>query len=240
MNQKIDNTHRLFFLENRINKCRKLFRKKVVIKPENNLLEIGFGQGQETLWFASLKLNIVSIEIDKTHCKNLKKNLKYESFPQTFQEVIRADAQNLPIRANYFDVIFCKAALHHVGSAQEVTNEMLRSVKNSGFVIAIDEPTRLNPLRVLTFFIEKRLGFQTYWTSIGTELLEETFCPFQLDAYFKKSGFSNINSGSIWLPYYIHNKFYQRGWLLTEKLIEKTFLPYIFGQLYIVARKPLN
>jgi len=223
--------------EYRALKCRELLTRELKLKPESTLLEIGFKHGRESLWFASRSFNIVAVEIVGKHCKGIKENFKRVGLGKNTATVVQADGQYLPFRENSFDLVYCEEVLHHVPSVRKITTEMYRVTKRNGSAKAIDEPTKLNPLRGLAKFFEQVLHFKTYSLSMGTEYLETTFCSWQLRGYFEQAGFDRANSGSIWLPYSTKSKVYFRMWLLLEKLLERTFIPCIFGQLFVIGKK---
>lgn len=223
--------------EYRVVKCRKLLTREVKLEPESTVLEIGFGYGRESLWFASSSFNIVAVEIIGKLCKGTKLNFKRGEFGENTAAVVEADGRYLPFRENSFDLVYCKAVLHHVPNVRQITTEMYRVAKRNGSAMAIDEPTKLNPLRGLAKLLEQVLHFKTYSLSAGTESLEATFCSWQLREYFAQAGFDRANSGSMWLPYCTTSKVYFRVWLLLEKLVERTFIPCIFGQLFVTGKK---
>ena len=211
--------------------------QEVKLKPESTVLEIGFGYGRDSLWFASCSFNIVAVEVIGEFCNRIKENLRRGEFWKNTTTVVLADGQHLPFRENSFDLVYCKAVLHHVPNVLQIATEMYRVAKRNGSAMAIDEPTRLNPLRRVAKILQQVLRFKTYSLSMGTESLEATFCSWQLKGYFVQAGFDRANSGCIWLPYITKSAIFFRLWLLLEKLVERTFVPCIFGQLFVTGRK---
>jgi len=61
---------------------------------------------------------------------------------------------------NTFDVVVCKAFLHHVPNPPQSIIEMHRVVKKNGVVAAFDEPNALNPFRQIARFLVLCLHFR--------------------------------------------------------------------------------
>lgn len=71
-----------------------------------------------------------------------------EKYPQiSFQE---ANARTLPFKKNFFDVILCTEALHHLEHVEDVFKELKRVLKKDGKII-ITDVTFPQPIK---FFVE--------------------------------------------------------------------------------------
>lgn len=132
------------------------------MKPESPVLEIGSGWGRDALWFASCGFNIIALEIDGKYCRAAKENFKIGRFWNKNAVVVRANGQNLPFKEDLFDLIFCKAVLHHVPNVAQMIIEMHRVLKRKGVVMAVCEPNKLNPLWHLAKFLTRSLHSKSY------------------------------------------------------------------------------
>lgn len=230
--------------KHRNSKCRRLLTHEIELNRRKLVLEIGSGQGRNALWFASSGVSIVALEINSKYCMMSKERSKKEKLGNCSPDIIRADAQNLPFQDAVFDVILCKAVLHHILNLRQLVTEMHKVVKKNGLVAAIDEPNALNPLWHIVRFLACRLHIRAYFLR-SNEFLEKSgyehfpmpFYRWQLEEYFWQGDFKIVKSESIWLPYVTYSKLFFKLWFLLERVVERTFIPYVFGQLFIVAKK---
>ncbi|HWP48685.1 MAG TPA: class I SAM-dependent methyltransferase [Candidatus Limnocylindrales bacterium] len=139
------------------------------------LLEIGPGQGQETLFFAKEGAQVYAVDIS---CKSLRliKNISvaHEMEDLTLPEgpritqseqrtvnhrhitLIQANAEQLPFKEETFDRIFAQTMLMHTDFLQ-VARESARILRPGGIAVFM-EPLRLNPL--LYFYRKFRSTFK--------------------------------------------------------------------------------
>jgi len=216
--------------------------RELGLKTGISVLEIGMGWGRDALWFASSGCNIVALDIGGKYCKAVKENFKRGEFWNDNAVVLRADGQNLPFKENSFDLVFCKALLHHVPNIRQMITEMHRVLKRNGAVAVLCEPNNLNPLWHIAKFLTRSLHFRFYILAPGefTEKegpLVKPFCHWQLAEYFRQTDFNSVESGCTWLPLTTYSTVYFRAWLMLEKLVEKTVLPCIFGQPFVIGKK---
>ena len=107
-----------------------LFKK---LKTKENLLEIGAGQGENTLRLIEMKFNVCATDISYKSVVVMKKRFfKYKNF---FSKV--ADMEKLPFRNNNFDII-CAAGSLSYGDNSRVMTEIYRVLKPGGTVIIVD------------------------------------------------------------------------------------------------------
>ena len=221
-----------------------LLAREIGLKKGMQVLEIGSGAGREALWFASSGVNCVALEINSKLCMTIKERLKRAKLWNVNAIGIRADGQNLPFRDATFDAVVCKALLHHVPNPLQSIIEMHRVAKKNGVVAAIDEPNALNPFRHIARFLVLYLHFRAYFARAsefldeGTKLdMSHRFYRWQLQEYFEQAHFQSVKSECIWLPYVTFSRVFFKIWLLLERLVERTFIPYAFGQLFIIGGK---
>jgi ubiquinone/menaquinone biosynthesis C-methylase UbiE len=222
--------------------------RKVGLKTKSLVLDIGAGFGREALWFASSGFNMVALDIDRELCRVIQENFKIGKFQDTNAVTVRADGHNLPFKEDLFDLVFCKAVLHHGVDIPQMTVEIHRVLRENGALTVVDEPNKLNPLWHLAKFLTRSLHFKSYILGPGEFIRKDrdeplsvreinTFCHWQLAEYLRQAGFDRVRSGCMWLPYVTANRTYFKLWLMLEGLVEKTFIPYIFGQVFVVGSK---
>jgi len=231
--------------KHRSGKCRVLLAQEIGLEKGMLVLEIGSGGGSDALWFASPGVDFVALDVSFDLCIAIKERFKRAKSWHLNIFVVRADGQHLPFQDSTFDVIFCKAVLHHLRNPRHAIVEMHRTVKKNGVVAAIDEPNALNPLWHIARFLVLHLNSRAYFLSANEFLYEGTnrrkfvlpLYRWQLEQYFKQAPFQFVRTEHIWLPYVTYNRAYFKVWLLLERLVEKSFIPYVFGQLFTVSRK---
>ena len=230
--------------KHRESKCHRFIRSETGFDRKSFVLEIGSGMGWLALWAASFGVNIVALEINLKSCMAIKEKLIRAKLWNRNAYIIRADGQNLPFRDEVFDVLFCKAVLHHLPNIGQSIIEIHRVVEKNGLVAAVDEPNGLNPLWHIANFLTKRFHFRAYFLQSGEFVGRIEYGPairpfyrWQLEDYFKKGHFKLVKSRCIWLPYSTYSKAYFKIWLLLENVVERTFIPHVFGQLCIVVKK---
>lgn len=206
------------------------------------ILEIGAGGGNEALWLTRSGACCTCVEINPKSCVALNRKLKKAGLQDTCS-IVRADAQNLPFRRDLFDVVFCKAVLHHLKNPLSAIMEMTATAKKNGKVVAICEPNASNPLWHLAKFLVSRLHIEStlFYAFEFTDHNIRSFYPWELRELFRKANLGCIKSKSIWLPYSHLLQFCPPTvfniWLAFEKIAEITPISYVFGQLIVVSKK---
>ena len=244
MNNDVKNRPFTPLAKYRESKCHRFIRSEIGFNRKSFVLEIGSGAGRQALWFASSGVNIMALEINLKSCMDIKEKLVRAKLWNRNAYIIRADGQNLPFRDKTFDVIICKAVIHHVPNIRQLIIEIHRVAKKNGLVTAVDEPNGLNPLWHIANFLTKRFHFRAYFLQsdefVGRIEYGPVIMPFyrwQLEEYFRQGHFKLVKSASIWLPYVTYSKVYFKIWMLFEKVVERTFIPHVFGQLFIIVKK---
>lgn len=147
----------------------------------NNVLEVGCGQGTDTVLISRYTHQIVAIDVSLPALKvaTTLSRMKTESGKTSF---IVSDAQYLPLRDDLFDVVFCKDLLHHVSDPTSALSEMKRVAKEGGKVIAI-EANACNPQMILIGLI---------YLSVDKGVFKNT--KTRLIATFKTAGLSDVDA----------------------------------------------
>lgn len=146
---------RLYFHSNFViryieNKRVRLILNAVRGEIKDKILEIGCG---EAYILRKLKSkNIIGLDISDIALKYAKDKLKNNNSIQ----LIKADAQTIPLKDNSIDKIICSEVLEHVINPEKVIEEIVRISKmNSTIVVTIPNEVLIN--RVKGLFLKVRL-----------------------------------------------------------------------------------
>lgn len=120
-----------------VNQIVELYQGKLVGKK---ILEVGSGSGSDSIYLAKKKANVtlldfsknairVAQEIAKRHCVKIK--------------TIKTDCKKIPIKDNYFDLVFSVGLIEHFKQPLPIIKEQLRVLKPNGYLV-IDVPQKYN------------------------------------------------------------------------------------------------
>ncbi len=112
-------------------------------RPGEVVLDLGCGEGKETLVLARHGCRVVAVDLSPTQLNRARERLAQER-PQATVWFVQANAEQLPFRAGAFRAIHAKAVLHHLdldGAAVEIGRLL-----QPGGRLALAEPMNRNPL----------------------------------------------------------------------------------------------
>ena len=182
---------------------KKEYWKKIITKSRlplsknYNILEIGFGDGAFAKKIANKVKSVTGIGIEKELPKNMPKNVTLKII----------DAEKMPFKDNYFDLVFTKDTLHHIKNLGLVFDEIRRVLKKDKKIIII-EANRYNPI----FYVNttKIAGHNHFSTGYLKQLL-------------KNHGFNKYKHFFIHTrDYRINNKILHKIIRLYENFVENT------------------
>lgn len=101
------------------------------------ILEAGTGKGYFTLALAQEDVHFTSFDISEAEQRYALLNLMYYGLEQRVHFEI-ADAECLAYEAGSFDVIFTVNMVHHLSSARNVCDELIRVLSPSGKMVLSD------------------------------------------------------------------------------------------------------
>jgi len=118
----------------------KEIQRIILINKETSLLDVGCGNG-----FFSYYLDKICHTVGVDYSRKM-----IELNPIKNKYIM--DANNLKFKDNSFDVVFCRALLHHVDTMDRVISEMARVSRK--YVVVL-EPNRNNPFMFLFSAVKK-------------------------------------------------------------------------------------
>lgn len=153
-------------------------------RKTSTVLDVGTGQGTDAVLLSENTDHVVAIDIsinalrtarilshlDKTH-----RNISF----------ILADAENLPLKEDIFDVVYCKDVLHHVTNALLTVLEMKRVARGEARLVAV-EANAYNPQMIIIGLI---------YFSVDKGVFKNT--RFRLSNIFSRAGLSNVDVTEI-------------------------------------------
>jgi ubiquinone/menaquinone biosynthesis C-methylase UbiE len=94
------------------------------------ILEVGVGAGTDFINFCRSGSEAYGIDLTEEAINNVKHRLKVYSL--TCKELKVADAENLPYKDNYFDLVYSWGVIHHTENTIKALEEIIRVLKLGG------------------------------------------------------------------------------------------------------------
>ncbi|MCF6158961.1 MAG: class I SAM-dependent methyltransferase [wastewater metagenome] len=148
--------------------------KRLDIKPDSKLLDIGCGTGS-LLQAISLRypsVCLVGIDLSRemlkaAHKKHIKKS-----------HLITGQSQELPFRSNSFDTVVSCNVFHYLHKPQKCIREIIRILKPGGKIIITDWCDDYIACRICDLFLRllNRAHFKTYGKRTCEQILRNTGC----------------------------------------------------------------
>ncbi len=124
-----------------------------------NILDIGVGTGFLALLFSEMGHNVTGIDISKSMLEKTRCNAGEMGL---IVDLIHADAENLPVKDEYFDIVINRHLLWTIPNPETAVNEWSRTVKSGGKIILIDGKWHDRAIDMrLRRFISKTIVFLT-------------------------------------------------------------------------------
>ncbi|MGH2537613.1 MAG: class I SAM-dependent methyltransferase [Candidatus Promineifilaceae bacterium] len=114
------------------------------------LLEIGCGEGKETLALAGRGLRLIASDLSPAQLERARRRLA-AALPGAAVQFLQANGEELPFGPGAFELVYAKAVLHHIDLAQ-AAEEIFRLLRPGGRA-AVAEPLAHHPL----FWLARRL-----------------------------------------------------------------------------------
>lgn len=104
------------------------------------ILDLGAGRGWASKQFALRGCRVVALDIVPDENVGLGRGKAIMEDAGVYFERLIADGENLPLRPESFDLVFCAATLHHTSHLALVLQNVNRVLKAGGRLCAINEP----------------------------------------------------------------------------------------------------
>ena len=108
---------------------------------DKKVLDMGGGKGHLSLRFSKEGARVVIMDINRQYMQDFKTYIDAGNSRDI--SVIIGDAQNLPFKDGYFDVVYAGGVFHHLLHIQFAIREVYR-VLNMGGKLYADDPNRFN------------------------------------------------------------------------------------------------
>lgn len=131
------------FFERIFHNHRLSFWLSIIDYENKKVLDIGCNTGILLIPLKERGIDILGIDISISDIKKAKKNLLQRNLSDKCVQV--ANAQKLPFKDNYFDVVLLSDILEHVVEPNIVAKEAIRVLKPNGIVLAT-VPNELHPV----------------------------------------------------------------------------------------------
>jgi ubiquinone/menaquinone biosynthesis C-methylase UbiE len=140
---------------------------------EGKLLDVGCGTGNILCELVNEKRELFGIDLSENMVKECSKRMEDNA------EIKVADAEHIPYKDNFFDILICNASFHHYPHPEEVLKEMKRVLKSGGRLL-IGEGYASQPFRALinlSFHFSDSGDFKSYGKHEFIRMLEGNgFC----------------------------------------------------------------
>lgn len=93
------------------------------------VLEIGVGAGSDHLNWARSGADLFGVDLTDKGIQTTRKRLNLYNLKSNLQ---RMDAENLPFKDNYFDIVYSWGVIHHSENPEQIIKEILRVLKPGG------------------------------------------------------------------------------------------------------------
>lgn len=126
---------------------KRAFLKLLDPKPGETLLEVGSGTGHWSLWFRSLGLGVMGLEISPGMVAVARRKMAKKGWKGI--RLVRGDGRQLPFREASFDMVTAIAALEFIPEYPRVLDEMWRCTRCGGRMV-------IGVLNLRSFFARPR------------------------------------------------------------------------------------
>lgn len=91
------------------------------------VLEIGLGQGADSMQIIKRGAIYYGIDLTEESVKRLTERFRLFELP--YQEVVKANAQQIPYADNFFDIVYSHGVIHHSPEIEKIVSEIYRVLK---------------------------------------------------------------------------------------------------------------
>jgi ubiquinone/menaquinone biosynthesis C-methylase UbiE len=133
------------------------------INFSGRVLDYGCGYGSESILLSPYCQEIIGLDINKNKIKVFKK-ITQEIKLLNVKPIIY-DGNKIPLKNEYFDMVFCNESLSHVQDIEKSLAEIYRVLKKGGKIIVADTK-RWNPYGLWMIYIKRDFeeNYFNLWT----------------------------------------------------------------------------
>jgi ubiquinone/menaquinone biosynthesis C-methylase UbiE len=114
--------------------------QELKVSGAETILDLGAGRGWAAKEFARLGCRVVAMDVASDENVGLGRAKAIMEYHGVYFDRIIADGENLPFKAEKFDLVFCAAALHHFSNLPLLLQNVHKVLKPEGRLCAINEP----------------------------------------------------------------------------------------------------
>lgn len=165
-----------------------------MLKPGSKVLEIGCGKGITAIFLAqNYGCSITGIDISPVQIGSARERAKNENMSEK-TSFITADCQELPLFADYFDMVFSECSISLVQNKKRIFDEIWRVLKPGGRLTITDLIRRDNEVTKGSSFalfpcidnVESLKGYRKLLKSMGFRNIHTEDCSIALkEAFFR-------------------------------------------------------
>ena len=208
------------------------------------VLEIGTGIGTDLVSYAKNGSIVYGVDLTENAIEMTKKHL--QAFNLKAENLLVADAENLPFEDNQFDLVYCFGVLHHTPNTDKGIQEAIRVLKPGGkFIIMLYSRGWKHYFKRLFIFglLKGYLFKYGYDKTVNktTEVQGDSPLTYVLTKKVIKQIFQNLKTESMTIRRYRLGEFFDYAPYNSRKLpgfITKLFyffsLEKLFGENYII------
>jgi ubiquinone/menaquinone biosynthesis C-methylase UbiE len=100
-----------------------------------NVLEIGIGQGADSMQIVKRGANYYGIDLTETSVKRIKDIFASLNLP--YKELQVANAETIPYPDDFFDIVYSHGVIHHSPYVESIVNEIHRVLKPGGKTVVM-------------------------------------------------------------------------------------------------------
>jgi len=130
---------------------KEVLKKYHVIPSHSSLLDIGAGNGIASWAFANWGFTVEAVEPEASPLVGYQAINKLSDITATPIKIHKTWGEILPVDDNSFDVVYCRAVLHHAYDLVQMSKEIWRVLKPNGIFIACREHVLSKPEDLVTF-----------------------------------------------------------------------------------------
>lgn len=140
----------------------KFILKNIVIDKHTKILEIGGGTGYLANALAQYSDQVHLIDMNDDEICGLKAAKKIANRLQQNLCIQKANFENIPYDAEYFDIVLAKSCLHHSLDVKAVFQEVKRVLKKNGIFVLV-EPCRGK-------FVSEKCALRYFYKKAGASI----------------------------------------------------------------------